>query len=152
MKTINGICMAICLALALAACGGGNNSGSSTGGGGGGDTGGGGGGDSTPAAALDALNAAFKSADVDKIVACYHLTDAEKTELKEGVGEFKEIWDAGGSIRLEYKEEDIKVDGDKAEVKATLWIKEKADGEEFSDGESYQLEKKDGTWKCVPRK
>lgn len=153
MKTISGICLAICLALALAACGGGNESNGGGGSSGGACTGGGGSSsESSPKSALESLAAAMKAKDIDKMADCFHLTAEEKTKMKKEMGDFQEVWDAGGSIRLEFKEEEIKVDGDKAEVKATLWIKESADGEEFSDGESYKLEKKDGIWKCVPRK
>jgi hypothetical protein len=148
MKKAFGLTMIAMLAFALAACGGGNNSTGSN------NSGGGDGGSaadfSSPKGCLAALDAAYQSKDVKKLVACYHVPAGKEAEFEEDAsGEFKELWDAGGTSRLTYNEADLKIDGDKAEVKAKLMIKEKADAEEKSDGETVRMEKKDGVWKCV---
>jgi len=146
MKALSSAALLVCVAIVFAACGGGNNS-SNAGGGGGGETRAA---DlSTPKGCLEALDAAYKAKDIKALVACYDVPADKAAEMEAEAGkEFKELWDAGGSIRLTWKDEDLKVEGDNAEIACKLMIKEKADAEEKPDGERVKMRKVDGKWKC----
>lgn len=106
-----------------------------------------GGGDwSTPQDTMKKAKAAFDSGDMDKIVECYHPGDHVEKMKKE----IKEINDSGMKLSISYKEEDIKIEGEKASVKVEMKFTDK-DGKEDTDGETFHMSKKDGIWKLDGR-
>ncbi|MCC7508378.1 MAG: nuclear transport factor 2 family protein [Planctomycetes bacterium] len=144
----------VCMLLALAACGGGNNSSSSSSGGGSGGGGGSGPDFSTPVGTLKELAAAFEANDLDRILACYDKAFLEKKE-EDGTttgdkfrAQFKEIQDAGGSLKWSFNEADVKIEGDTASCKGKMKIKPGKDDKEMEEDESMTLVKKDGKWWC----
>jgi hypothetical protein len=148
MKTATSFCLFVCMVIALAACGSGNDSIDNSRGGGDGDTkvadf-------STPKGCLEALDAAYEAKDIDRIVACIRTDDVQKLREELG-GKLPKVWDAGGYMRLAYDEADLKVDGEKAEIRAVHKIKLSRDAAEIDDPEGIYLENKGGEWKVVRR-
>jgi hypothetical protein len=151
MKTATPLCLIVCMVMALAACGGGNDSNGGTG-----KSCGGGDGDakvadfSTPKGCLEALDAAYEAKDIDRIVACFRTDDVQKLKDELG-GKLPKVWDAGGYMRLAYDEADLKVDGEKAEIRAVHKIKLSKDAAVIDDPEGIYLENEGGEWKVVRR-
>lgn len=141
MKSRAAVLMAVMLiALWATACGGGNNASSSGGGGGssGPDL-------TTPAGAAKAVAEAFGSGDFAKFDPLWSktITQEKKDKMKK---DYKEIYDAGGNFKCEFNESDIKVEGDKAEVKSKLMITPKKDAKAEEEKETLRFVKEDGKW------
>ena len=104
---------------------------------------------STPQGALKELQAAFASMDPAKFEAIY---TAEAWKEKDGKmkKEIEETKADGMSISISWTDSEIKVEGDKAEVKAKMKFKTK-DGKEEEEGETFRMVKVDGKWKFAAK-
>lgn len=135
--------LVLCMLAAFAvACGGGNNAANGGGTGGGGSSGP----DfSTPSGLLAAFKDAFETLDSAKLEACYSAEKWKEVGEKRKK-EFEEFKKEGMSVTLVWNDADIKVEGDKATLRAKIKVKMK-DGKEEEDGEGIEMVKIDGKWK-----
>ncbi|KAA0208788.1 hypothetical protein EDM80_15285 [bacterium] len=100
---------------------------------------------STPAAAAKAVAEAFASGDFAKFDPIWSktITQEKKDRMKK---DYREVCDAGGNFKCEFNEADIKIEGDKAEVKSKLLITPKKDAKAEEEKETLRFVKEDGKW------
>jgi hypothetical protein len=100
----------------------------------------------TPAGAAKAVADAFASGDFAKFDPLWakSATQEKKDKMKK---EYGEIIAAGGPFKVEFKDADIVIEGDKAKVKSKLFIKPGKDDKAEEENETLDFVKEDGKWK-----
>lgn len=104
----------------------------------------GGGSKDTPNAAMEKMKDAFASLDAAKFEPLY-TSEAWKSNGEKMKKELEGMKKDGVTVALSWTEADIKMDGEKASVKAKMRIKTK-DGKEEDESETFELANTGGKW------
>lgn len=101
---------------------------------------------STPQGAMKELQAAFASGDSPRLLACFTKGAHEdmKRKIDRDVGP---VVAAGGSFKIEYRETDLKQDGEKYTITVKLTVVPKLGGTSGTEDEDFTLIQEDGLWK-----